>query len=127
MKNNRSETADIIRVKSLQFHGKHGHAEIERVRGNQFEVDIMAKGFFKESIENEELEKTFDYALAEKTAAKIIQGPSKKLIETLCYNIGEELFKLADTLIELNVTVRKLNPPFDTPAAYAEITMTWSR
>lgn len=127
MKNNRTETEDIIRLKSLRFHGKHGHAEIERVRGNQFEIDITAKGYFKKSIRNEELDKTFDYALAEKTAAKIISGPSKKLIETLCYSIGEEIFNIADTIHQLEVTVRKLSPPLDTPAAYAEITMTWNR
>lgn len=127
MKNSQSETEDIITLKSIRFHGKHGHAEIERVKGNQFEVDITAKGFFKKSIQNEELDKTFDYSLAEETAAKILQGPSKKLIETLCFNIGEELFKISDSVNELKVTVRKLNPPIDTPAAYAEITMTWNR
>ncbi|PKD42547.1 dihydroneopterin aldolase [Rhodohalobacter barkolensis] len=122
-----SATQDVITIKSIQFHGKHGHAEIERVKGNQFEVDVTAKGYFKNSIKNEELHKTFDYSLAEKTAAKVIHGPSKKLIETLCYEIGEELFSKTEFVTELNVTVRKLNPPIDTPAEYAQITMTWKR
>ncbi len=124
---NPQDALDVITIKSIQFHGKHGHAEIERIEGNQFEVDVTAKGFFKDSIKNEELDKTFDYALAEKTAAEIIYGPSKKLIETLCYQIGEELFKKAETVLELTVTVRKLSPPVDSPAEYAQITMTWKR
>ena len=124
---NRSEAPDVITIKSIQFNGKHGHAEFERVEGNQFEVDVTAKGFFKDSIKNEELNKTFDYSLAEKVAAKVIHGPSKKLIETLCYQIGEELFNTAEFVTELSVTVRKLNPPVDTPAKYAQITMTWKR
>ncbi|HMB98580.1 MAG TPA: dihydroneopterin aldolase [Balneolaceae bacterium] len=124
---NSQDVPDVITIKSIQFHGKHGHAEIERIEGNQFEVDVTAKGFFKDAIKNEELDKTFDYALAEKTAAEIIHGPSKKLIETLCYQIGEELFKRAETALELIVTVRKLSPPVDSPAEYAQITMTWKR
>ncbi|WP_069130400.1 dihydroneopterin aldolase [Rhodohalobacter halophilus] len=124
---NQSAAEDVITLKSIRFHGKHGHAKIERVKGNEFEVDITAKGNFKRAVQNEELEKTFDYSLAEKTAAKIMHGASKKLIETLCYNIGEEIFNSADSVSELIVTVRKLNPPIDTPAAFAEITMTWSR
>lgn len=124
---NSSDTPDVITIKSIQFHGKHGHAEIERIDGNQFEVDVTAKGFFKESVKNEKLEKTFDYSLAESVAAKIIHGPSKKLIETLCFQIGEELFKKAESVNELIVTVRKLNPPVDSPAEYAQITMTWKR
>ncbi len=124
---NSSDTPDVITIKSIQFHGKHGHAEIERVEGNEFEVDVTAKGFFKQSIKNEELNKTFDYSLAEKTAAKVINGSSKKLIETLCYQIGEDLFKKTKFVTELNVTVRKLRPPVDSPAEYAQITMTWKR
>lgn len=124
---NSSDTPDVITIKSIQFHGKHGHAEIERIDGNLFEVDVTAKGFFKESVKNEKLEKTFDYSLAESVAAKIFQGPSKKLIETLCFKIGEELFKKAESVNELIVTVRKLNPPVDSPAEYAQITMTWKR
>jgi len=124
---NQQDVPDVITIKSIQFYGKHGHAEIERIEGNQFEVDVTAKGFFKDSIKNEELDKTFDYALAEKTAAEIIYGPSQKLIETLCYQIGEELFKKAETVLELIVTVRKLNPPVDSPTEYAQISMTWKR
>ncbi|MEX0905197.1 MAG: dihydroneopterin aldolase [Balneolaceae bacterium] len=118
---------DIITVKSLTFHGKHGFYDEERVKGNQFEVDISAGGSFKASVAGDDLSATFNYELAEKIARDVITGPPEKLIEKLCFKIGEQIFHQAGNIEELNVTVRKLNPPFQTKAAYAEITMKWKR
>lgn len=118
---------DTITVKSLSFHGKHGFYDEELIAGNEFEVDVCAKGSFKYSIKSDDLSATFNYELAESVARNVFAGPREKLIEKLCFNIGEQIFKKAGNVAELTVTVRKLNPPFKTPAAYAEISMEWKR
>lgn len=118
---------DTINIKSLSFHGKHGFYDEERVAGNEFEVDVSAKGSFKQSIENDDLSVTFNYEMAESVARDVFAGPPEKLIEKLCFNIGEQIFKKAGNVAGLTVTVRKLNPPLKTPAAYAEISMEWKR
>lgn len=118
---------DKITIKSLKFRGKHGFYEHERKNGNDFELDISANGFFKPSIKENDLNLTFDYERVQEIAASVLQGPSEKLIETLCFNIGERIFEQFNQIKKLSVSLRKLNPPISTPAKYAEITMKWKR
>lgn len=118
---------DKITIKSLKFKGLHGYYDRERLEGNEFEVDVTAKGNFKSSIENDDLDQTFNYEIVEEITGDILSGDSEKLIETLCKKIGDQLFERSPYVKKLAVTVRKLNPPIKTPAAYAEITMKWKR
>jgi len=121
------ESLDTITIKGLKFQGKHGYYKRERETGNRFEVDVIARGNFKESIKNDDLTKTFNYELAEQVASDIFNGKSEKLIEKLCFQIGEELFEQSAHIKKLKVSVRKLNPPIKRDADYAEITMEWKR
>ncbi|HMB41075.1 MAG TPA: dihydroneopterin aldolase [Balneolaceae bacterium] len=118
---------DRITIKGLSFPGKHGYYPQERDTGNEFEVDVIAEGEFKQAIQENDLEKTFNYELAANCAENVISGPSELLIETLCYRIGEDLFEHAKSVKKLTVIVRKLHPPIETKAEYAEIEMTWNR
>lgn len=118
---------DKITIKSLSFRGKHGYYPKERETGNSFEVDVTAEGEFKKAIYKNDLSKTFNYEMAAKCAEEVISGPSELLIETLCYRIGETIFKRAESVLKLTVTVRKIRPPIEIEAKYAEIEMIWSR
>lgn len=118
---------DKITINSLSFRGLHGYYDRERMDGNEFEVDVTAKGNFRPAIENDDLEQTFNYEIVEEVAGNILSGESEKLIESLCKKIGDQLFERSPRIKKLTVTVRKLNPPIKTPAAYAEITMKWKR
>lgn len=118
---------DKITLKSLKIFGKHGYYDHERKNGNEFEIDVIAKGNFKNAIEGNRLDKTFNYELVEQITRDIFSGPEEKLIETLCQKIGEQIFEKSPLIKNLNISVRKMNPPIQSPAAYAEITMTWKR
>jgi len=124
---NQKNSLDRITIKGLSFPGKHGYYPQERDTGNEFEVDVIAEGEFKQAIQENDLEKTFNYELAATCAENVISGPSELLIETLCYRIGEDLFEHAKSVKKLTVIVRKLHPPIETKAEYAEIEMTWNR
>lgn len=121
------ELLDKITLKGLKFYGRHGYYEQERKSGNQFEIDVIASGNFKAAIKNDDLSKTFNYELVEKVAGAVFNGKSEKLIEKLCYQIGEDLFEQSANVKKLSVSVRKLHPPIQTDADYAEITMEWKR
>ncbi|MCC5913597.1 MAG: dihydroneopterin aldolase [Balneolaceae bacterium] len=118
---------DRIRLNSLSFRAPHGYYESEREKGNDFEVDLEASGHFRGSVNEDDLKATFDYEKATAITAEVMNGPSEKLIETLCLQIGERLMEAMPTLNHLNVTVRKLNPPVNPPAASAEVIMEWKR
>ena len=122
-----SNLSDSITLKSLSVHARHGYYDEEREKGNRFEIDLTATGKFRSSSAANDLTKTFDYEKAEQTVLEVINGRSEKLIETLCQKIGDKLFNDFTHIDSLSVTVRKLNPPIKSPAAFAEITMRWNR
>lgn len=118
---------DRIKLTSLSFRALHGYYDDERKNGNDFEVDLEAFGHFRSSVNEDDLAATFDYEKAAAITSQVMNGPSEKLIEALCLQIGERLMEAMPTLNHLNVTVRKLNPPVNPPAASAEVIMEWKR
>lgn len=118
---------DKITLKSLSFHGRHGYYENERVIGNEFELDVTARGDFRSAVEDDDLGRTFNYEVVYEVASAVFSGKEEKLIETLCIRIGDELFHRFPHLKKLSVSVRKLNPPIDAPAKWAGVTMKWKR
>lgn len=118
---------DTITLKSLTFHAKHGFYEAERKEGNHFELDVIAEGDFKPSIKADNLDQTFNYEWVDQVAAEVFNGKPEKLIEALCFRIGEKIFNKSLNISKLTVSVRKMNPPIQSPAKYAEIMMEWKR
>lgn len=118
---------DTLTVKALQLEGKHGFLESERVNGNRFEIDVTVRGDFRQAATTDDLELSFNYETVVEEALAVMNGPSKKLIETLCHTLGESLFNRHKNILYLEVALRKLNPPVEVPAAYTEIRMEWHR
>lgn len=118
---------DILTLKGLRFDAKHGYYEQERLEGNQFEVDLIFRLDLAPAGTSDELEQTLDYQAAEKIVKQVMEGPSVKLIETLAHRIGRQLFETFPAVQQLEVYVRKLHPPIETPAEFSEVTMTWQR
>lgn len=118
---------EILTLKSIQLEGKHGFFDSERKQGNRFEIDIILKGNFRNAGEKDDLALTPDYRVAEQIANQVITGPSQKLIESLCKKIGDTLFERYTNISELEIALRKLNPPLQSTVKYAEIRMQWQR
>lgn len=119
---------DTLTLKGLRFEARHGWHEKERQEGNLFEIDLVFRGSFREAGETDELDRAIDYQEAEKLVRGIImEGESVKLLETLALRIGNALFDRFDNALELEVAVRKLNPPLPAATEYSEIRMEWKR
>lgn len=118
---------DRITLKSLTYTARHGYYSREREEGNTFEVDVTAFGEFRSAGKNDNLSATFNYERVDEVAGSVMNGPPEKLIETLCEKIGSKLFEMSENVQKLRVSVRKINPPIKTKAAYAEITLEWKR
>ncbi len=118
---------DKLVLKGLKFRGLHGFFEEERVEGNDFEVDVIFVTSLEESAKTDDLNKTIDYSRAQEIIASVIQGDSRKLIETLTFLIGQKLYSFFPEVESLEVKVRKLNPPMPGETEYSEVTMSWPR
>lgn len=118
---------DKLVLKGLKFRGYHGYFDEERMQGNDFEVDVSFTISLLEAAKTDDLSKTIDYAKAREIIASVMEGESKKLIETLTYLIGEKLFFEFSTVVSIEVNVRKLNPPMSGETHYSEVKMRWPR
>lgn len=118
---------DTLILKKLCFTAYHGFYEEERRKGNKFEVDLIFSANLRTAGESDRLEDTIDYQQVVQSVQSIMEGPSKKLIETLTKRIGDQLFDRFQQARELQVAVRKLNPPLDVETAYSETRMVWQR
>ena len=118
---------DTVTVKRLQFRAKHGYYERERQEGNRFEVDLEFNLNLSAAADSDDLSKTVDYQEAERIVREIMHGPSVHLIETLTRRIGQKLFVSFPSVRNLEVRVRKMNPPLKTQTEYSEVVMKWQR
>ncbi|MEX0686310.1 MAG: dihydroneopterin aldolase [Balneolales bacterium] len=118
---------DTITLKNLYFLAKHGYHDFERVKGNEFEVDVIFSLSLIQPGESDDLSQTIDYSEVYDIVQGIMIGESVKLIEALVDKIGNRLIKAYPTAIRIKVNVRKLNPPLSGPCAYSEISRTWQK
>ena len=118
---------DKLFLKGFKFRGFHGVFEQERIDGNDFEVDLTFFLSLQEAANTDDLSKTIDYSKAREIVSFVMNGESKKLIETLTLQIGEELYATFSTVDSLKVSVRKLKPPMPGETEYSEVTMSWPR
>ena len=118
---------DKLVLKGLKFRGQHGYFKHERIEGNDSEVDVIFQSSFDEAGKTDDLANTIDYSKAQEIIASVMQGESKKLIETLTFQIGQKLYSYFADVERIEVSVRKLNPPMPGETEYSEITMSWPR
>lgn len=118
---------ETLTIKSLQLEGNHGFYESEQRKGNRFELDVILEGNFRRAGETDDLGLTVNYEVVEEIVLLIMKGPPQKLIESLCKKIGDTLFEKFTDVSSLELALRKLDPPIQTPAAYTEIRMQWQR
>jgi dihydroneopterin aldolase len=98
-----------IQLNNLHFFAEHGMYEEERAVGNEFEMNISLQiKAPKEKIKS--LEDTINYAEVYRMVKEIFSR-RKPLLETLAMEIAEELKQQFSQTREINISIKKLNPP----------------
>lgn len=125
----RKSVPDQLSIIGLRYDAHHGWYDAERdpsEKKNTFEVDVVVRGWFRDV---EDLSQVPDYEIMNGLIREIMLGPSEKLIETLCQQIGVKvqtyLTQASVPYVNLEVAVRKCPPPIQTPSRFAEIRMQW--
>lgn len=118
---------DRVEVRGLRIEAVHGVGEAEQRNAQPFEVDLdlylAAPGGAAGS---DDLSATADYAAAIEAAARVLEGPSRRLLETLAEDVAAAV--LADPhLAAVTVWVRKLRPPVPRDLRSAAVRITRHR
>ncbi len=97
-----------VGLEGMQFYAFHGYYDFERRVGNQFSVDVILdldiQGDPEEKITN-----TINYEIIHQTCKKYMKK-RYRLLESLAYDIANDLKKGDDIINNVKVRIEKLNP-----------------
>jgi dihydroneopterin aldolase len=114
---------DRIALRGLRFSARHGVHPEEKERPQPFEVDVTLTADLSAAAATDDLGMTADYGAIPAIVARIMDGPSVELIETLAGRIAEATLEATDPAVVDAVEVRVRKPeaplpgPFDTVEA----------
>ncbi|MBI4298533.1 MAG: dihydroneopterin aldolase [Chloroflexi bacterium] len=81
---------DIIRLEGMVFYGYHGVTTAEREAGQRFIVDVEVETNLTAAGESDSLQDTVDYTRLFHIVKRVIEGPSRNLLESLAQAIAQE-------------------------------------
>jgi 7,8-dihydroneopterin aldolase/epimerase/oxygenase len=109
---------DRIELRGLRVRGHHGVFEHERRDGQDFVVDIVLWLDLAPAAATDDLTRTVHYGELAETAAAIVAGPPRDLIETVSAEIADTVME-DDRVQAVEVTVHKPQAPI--PLDFADV------
>lgn len=102
---------DSIRLKNMQFFGRHGLFEAEAVLGQRFEVDLEVFLDLLPPGSSDRMEDSVHYGELYETVRRIVEEERFNLLEALSHRIAESVLSQDIRIEETIVSVRKPGVP----------------
>ncbi len=110
--------SDRIELRGLRVRGHHGVFDHEKRDGQDFLIDVTVWMDLAAAAASDDLADTLDYGALAQTAADIVAGPPRDLIETVAAEIADAV--LSDGRVAaVEVTVHKPSAPI--PLTFADV------
>lgn len=84
---------DLLRLRGLEFYGRHGTELWEKQNGCRFRVDLELGADFSASAESDRLQDTLDYRVIYSRARHVVERESHNLIEKIAGRLVDEMFR----------------------------------
>lgn len=98
-----------IRLSDVQFYAYHGLYAVEKLKGNQFVIDLEVK-YHPAIIPVTDIQQTIDYVALYSLLQKRM-NVATPLLETLVMDIAEQILDQYLLVEEVNISIKKLHPP----------------
>lgn len=115
-----------IALEGLEFHAFHGVYPHERESGNWFEVDIAVETDFSAAAKSDDLSGTVDYETLYRIVKTEMEKPSK-LLESVAEKIVNNVFQQLRTVMVVELSISKTNPPIGGKAKRATVSVSKKR
>lgn len=106
-------TGDTLTLYRLRFFGHHGVLPNETERGQEFEVTVRLELPLRPAGATDKLDRTVDYRQVHSLVRGVMEGPRRKLVETLAETLAAELLRAFPLVQMVDVEVVKIRPPVD--------------
>lgn len=114
-----------VALEGVRFFAYHGFYTEEQVIGNVFIVDIITEFELTETVDDL-IENTVNYEDLFKIAHEEMRI-TRKLLETVVNNILQQVKNKFTFLDAIQVSIRKVSPPFPVPVSYSLVQLNYSR
>lgn len=111
---------DKISLLNMRFYGYHGVHSFERETGQPFEVDVEARADLAGAGTSDDLARTVDYSRIYELVREVIEGPSRRLVESLAEEVARRVLTLAG-ITAVTVRVRKPRAPLPGASGLVEV------
>lgn len=117
---------DRIAIRGLRVFARHGVLESERLRGQDFLIDVTAHLDVSAAAAADDLTRTLDYGELVSAISRRVREERWNLIERVAQRVAELV--LENPLVErAEVTIRKPEAPVAEPVEEVSVTITRSR
>lgn len=99
---------DKLHLERMVFFGRHGVHPAERDLGARYSVDLELIADLSRAAASDRLEDTIDYAHVHELVRRVVEGPSRNLVESLADAIAESVLGVSGVQ---RVRVRVTKPP----------------
>ena len=114
-----------VALREVRFYSPIGFYEEEQVIGNEFFLNLEVVFPFENS-DAEDLKNTINYEELYQILAEVMR-PRRKLIESALEDILDMVLKKYAFVQQVNVVIRKVNPPFGGDLANSEVSLSYTR
>jgi dihydroneopterin aldolase len=115
--------SDLLKISKMTFYAYHGLHNEEKLKGQQFEVDVIAKLDLTNAGHSDNLEDTIDVNLIYDLVEEIILEGDFNLLEAIAEHIAAALLDKLK-IEEVQVCVRKPHAPIRGISAGIEVEIT---
>ena len=116
-----------LTISNATFYAYHGVDKQEKRLGGKYEVDLDLWYNGQNAIINDSISQAIDYQSVLLEVSELIQKENYNLIETLAYNILDNIMKQFPLLEKATIKIRKCNAPIRHTIDYVEVEQTISR
>src|SRR4051794_38046090 len=109
----------------MSFYGYHGVFPEEGKLGQRFKVDLVLEADLQPAGKTDDLDKTVNYADIYHLTKEIIEGPPKKLIESLTETLAQAILETFELIYSCQVKIIKPDPPI--PGHYDSVAIEMTR
>jgi dihydroneopterin aldolase len=111
-----SPATDRIALRGLRVRGHHGVFEHERRDGQDFVLDLVLELDLAAAGASDDLADTVDYGALAESAAAVVAGPPRRLIEAVATEVAARVLEDA-RVAAVEVTLHKPQAPITVPFA----------
>ena len=98
---------DAIQLVGMTFYGYHGVRPEERTLGQRFTVDVCLELDLGPAGRQDDLTRTVDYGLVWQAVRRIVEGPPRKLIESVGEQVAAGLLAEFEPVRTVRVRIEK--------------------